>query len=93
MARGEDTSKHPNRSVGKNMFPFGGGEEHGYVVPDNFQPTPKIGTRRMPKAKSGDQYPSQQGAQRIGEELWSLVAPDMDLESALSKRKKQSKKK
>jgi hypothetical protein len=46
--------------------------------------------RRVGREK---QYPSQQGAQRIGEELWGLVAPDMDLASALSKRKKQSKKK
>lgn len=36
MARGQDTRNHPNRGVSKNMFPFGGGEEHGYVEPDNF---------------------------------------------------------
>ena len=46
MARGQDSRNHPNRKVSKNMFPFGGGEEHGYVEPDDFPRKEKIGVRR-----------------------------------------------
>jgi hypothetical protein len=67
MARGKDTRNHPNRGVSKNMFPFGGGEEHGYVAPDNFQPTPKRRNARDNAPAGGIQRPEMESCVGCGQ--------------------------